>query len=157
MLKEKVTVTICGKPYNLRTNDAAALRRQAEESDRRITEYCKLMPNNPAPKEDACVFTVLDLLGELDTASAERDALAKRNSEMTAAAEKGARATEENQRLTAEIKELRKDSVALEALQKSFTELEGKNAQLAVPSGSEQSAPMKTAMRNPTWTPQTRR
>ena len=88
MLKEKVTVTICGKPYNLRTNDAAALRRQAEESDRRITEYCKLMPNNPAPKEDACVFTVLDLLGELDTASAERDALAKRNSEMTAAAEK---------------------------------------------------------------------
>ena len=89
MLKEKVTVTICGKPYNLRTNDAAALRRQAEESDRRITEYCKLMPNNPAPKEDACVFTVLDLLGELDTASAERDALAKRNSEMTAAAENG--------------------------------------------------------------------
>ena len=131
MLKEKVTVTICGKPYNLRTNDAAALIRQAEESDRRITEYCKLMPNNPAPKEDACVFTVLDLLGELDTATAERDDLARRNAGMTADAEKGAKAVEENQRLNAEITELLKDSAALEKLRKSYSELEGKNAQLA--------------------------
>ena len=37
MLNEKVTVTICGKAYNLRTDNASSLIRQGEEADRRIT------------------------------------------------------------------------------------------------------------------------
>ena len=41
MLNEKVTVTICGKAYNLRTDNASSLIRQGEEADRRITEYCR--------------------------------------------------------------------------------------------------------------------
>ena len=63
MLNEKVTVTICGKAYNLRTDNASSLIRQGEEADRRITEYCREMSLS---KDDACVFTVLDLLGDLE-------------------------------------------------------------------------------------------
>lgn len=67
MLNEKVTVTICGKAYNLRTDNASSLIRQGEEADRRITEYCREMSLS---KDDACVFTVLDLLGDIDSANA---------------------------------------------------------------------------------------
>ena len=74
MLNEKVTVTICGKAYNLRTDNASSLIRQGEEADRRITEYCREMSLS---KDDACVLTVLDLLGDLDSANAQRDSYAK--------------------------------------------------------------------------------
>lgn len=92
MLNEKVTVTICGKAYNLRTDNASSLIRQGEEADRRITEYCREMSLS---KDDACVFTVLDLLGDLDSANAQRDSYAKKNAALVSTAEKGAKALEE--------------------------------------------------------------
>lgn len=127
MLNEKVTVTICGKPYNLRTDNAAALLRQGDEAERRITEYCRELSLS---KDDACVFTILDLLGELETASAQRDSYAQKNAAMVSAAEKGAKALEENKVLAAENALLTKDSAALADLRREHTELEGKNAQL---------------------------
>ena len=83
MLNEKVTVTICGKAYNLRTDNASSLIRQGEEADRRITEYCREMSLS---KDDACVFTVLDLLGDLDSANAQRDSYAKKNAALVSTA-----------------------------------------------------------------------
>ena len=131
MLNEKVTVTICGKPYNLRTNDTEAIKRHAAEADRRISEYCKLMPNNPDVKEDACVLSVLDMMEELGTATAQRDDLSKKVAALTSTAEKAAAALDENKRLSAENVALMKESEEFEALKKCFSELEGKNAQLA--------------------------
>lgn len=127
MLNEKVTVTICGKSYNLRTDDASSLLRQGEEADRRITEYCREMSLS---KDDACVFTVLDVLGELDTANAQRDSYAKKNAALVSTAEKGAKALEENKLLASENELLSRDSAALAELRREHTELEGKNAQL---------------------------
>ena len=127
MLNEKVTVTICGKAYNLRTDNASSLIRQGEEADRRITEYCREMSLS---KDDACVFTVLDLLGDLDSANAQRDSYAKKNAALVSTAEKGAKALEENKLLASENELLAKDSAALAELRREHTELEGKNAQL---------------------------
>ena len=127
MLNEKVTVTICGKAYNLRTDNASSLIRQGEEADRRITEYCREMSLS---KDDACVFTVLDLLGDLDSANAQRDSYAKKNAALVSTAEKGAKALEENKQLASENELLAKDSAALAELRREHTELEGKNAQL---------------------------
>ena len=127
MLNEKVTVTICGKAYNLRTDNASSLIRQGEEADRRITEYCREMSLS---KDDACVFTVLDLLGDLDSANAQRDSYAKKNAALVSTAEKGAKALEENKQLVSENELLAKDSAALAELRREHTELEGKNAQL---------------------------
>ena len=117
MLNEKVTVTICGKPYNLRTDNAAALLRQGEETDRRITEYCRSMSLS---KDDACVFTVLDLLGELETVSAERNSLAKSNAALKNSAEQGEKALAENRQLAEENKARKKASESLAALTQSF-------------------------------------
>mgnify|MGYP000804296110 FL=1 len=58
MLNEKVTVTICGKAYNLRTDNASSLIRQGEEADRRITEYCREMSLS---KDDACVLSLIHI------------------------------------------------------------------------------------------------
>ena len=127
MLNEKVTVTICGKAYNLRTDNASSLIRQGEEADRRITEYCREMSLS---KDDACVLTVLDLLGDLDSANAQRDSYAKKNAALVSTAEKGAKALEENKQLASENELLAKDSAALAELRREHTELEGKNAQL---------------------------
>lgn len=127
MLNEKVTVTICGKAYNLRTDNASSLIRQGEEADRRITEYCREMSLS---KDDACVLTVLDLLGDLDSANAQRDSYAKKNAALVSTAEKGAKALEENKLLASENELLAKDSAALAELRREHTELEGKNAQL---------------------------
>lgn len=127
MLNEKVTVTICGKAYNLRTDNASSLIRQGEEADRRITEYCREMSLS---KDDACVLTVLDLLGDLDSANAQRDSYAKKNAALVSTAEKGAKALEENKQLASENELLAKDSAALAELRREYTELEGKNAQL---------------------------
>ena len=131
MLNEKVTVTICGKTYNLRTNDTEAIKRHAAEADRRISEYCKLMPNNPDVKEDACVLSVLDMMDELGSTAAQRDDLLKKVTALTSTAEKAAAALDENKRLSAENVALMKESEEFEALKKCFSELEGKNAQLA--------------------------
>ncbi len=122
-----MTVTICGKAYNLRTDNASSLIRQGEEADRRITEYCREMSLS---KDDACVFTVLDLLGDLDSANAQRDSYAKKNAALVSTAEKGAKALEENKLLASENELLAKDSAALAELRREHTELEGKNAQL---------------------------
>ena len=131
MLNEKVTVTICGKTYNLRTNDTEAIKHHAAEADRRISEYCKLMPNNPDVKEDACVLSVLDMMDELGSTAAQRDDLLKKVTALTSTAEKAAAALDENKRLSAENVALMKESEEFEALKKCFSELEGKNAQLA--------------------------
>lgn len=131
MLNEKVTVTICGKTYNLRTNDTEAIKRHAAEADRRISEYCKLMPNNPDVKEDACVLSVLDMMDELGSTAAQRDDLLKKVTALTSTAEKAAAALDENKRLSTENVALMKENEEFEALKKCFSELEGKNAQLA--------------------------
>lgn len=141
MLNEKVTVTICGKAYNLRTDNASSLIRQGEEADRRITEYCREMSLS---KDDACVFTVLDLLGDLDSANAQRDSYAKKNAALVSTAEKGAKALEENKQLASENELLAKDSAALAELRREHTELEGKTPSSPKRSAKPTSAPRRT-------------
>ena len=153
MLNEKVTVTICGKAYNLRTDNASSLIRQGEEADRRITEYCREMSLS---KDDACVFTVLDLLGDLDSANAQRDSYAKKNAALVSTAEKGAKALEENKQLASENELLAKDIAALkseneelsalrekagmyEELTVKFSQIENENAALRAGAGSDAS------------------
>lgn len=128
MLNEKITITICGKPYRLRTDNSRQLISMGEEIERRITEYCQ---SASMSKDDAAVFAALDLISDIYALRGEKDKLSKRITALEKGEAAAAAAVEENSRLNFENEVLKKDSEELAKLKKRFIELEGKNSQLA--------------------------
>ncbi|MDE7229700.1 MAG: cell division protein ZapA, partial [Oscillospiraceae bacterium] len=63
MLNEKVTITICGKNYRLKTDNSEQTVAAAKDIEERISGYCS--ESLSVTKEDASVFAALDCLNEL--------------------------------------------------------------------------------------------
>ena len=77
MLNEKVTISICGYSYRLRTDNAKQLISMSAEVEKRITDYCAA--NDAMEKTDATIFTALDLATEIHTLRTECSELEQNN------------------------------------------------------------------------------
>ena len=129
MLNENVTITICGKSYRLRTNDSKQLAATAAQVEKMITSYCAA--NEDLDKYDAAVFAALDCFDEISGLKSRCEEYGRQVSQYEKNESAAAAAVEENKALRTENDSLKKDSRQLTSLQKRFSELEGKNEQLA--------------------------
>ncbi|MDE7363122.1 MAG: hypothetical protein K2N38_14460 [Oscillospiraceae bacterium] len=129
MLNEKITITVCGKNYKLVTDNSAMLVEAARDLDRRITEYCR--SGSDWGKEDAAVFAALDCTNEVAELNAKCKALTAEVNRLKTGEEAAKNAIAENKALKEENIALGKSKEELDKLSKRFSELEGKNAQLA--------------------------
>ena len=129
MLNEKITITICGKNYRLKTDNSEQLIAAAKNVEDRITEYCANVVD--LGKEDAAVFSALDCFNELGELKNQCAKLAAEVERLRKGEEAAVKAVEESKALSAENASLKKSKEELDKLTKRFSELEGKNAQLA--------------------------
>lgn len=129
MLNEKITITILGKNYRLVTDNAKLLIEAAQDVERRISEYCQ--SGSDWGKEDAAVFTALDCTNEIAELKAQCKSLASEVDKLRIGEEAAAKACAENKFLKEENIALKKSKEELDKLAKRFSELEGKNEQLA--------------------------
>lgn len=134
MLNEKVTISVCGKSYRLRTDDARLLTSMAAEVEKRITDYCHA--NGSMEKDDAAIFAALDLLSDIHTLreecsslEQERDALKKKQADFELSAE-------EYKALKAASEELKKESSELADLRSRYGDLEKELFRLKSKAGS---------------------
>lgn len=128
MLNEKITITICGKNYRLKTDDSNMLVLAAADVERRITEYCS---GTDMGKEDAAVFSALDCCIEVAELKEKCAALSAEVDRLKIGEEAAKSAQAENKALKNENLLLKKSKDELDKLTKRFSELEGKNEQLA--------------------------
>lgn len=129
MLNEKITITVCGKNYKLVTDNSAVLVEAARDLERRIVEYCR--SGADWGKEDAAVFAALDCTNEVAELNAKCKALAAEVNRLKTGEEAARNAVAENKTLKEENLALGRAKDELDKLSKRFSELEGKNAQLA--------------------------
>ena len=129
MLNEKVTVIIGGKNYRLRTDNSKQLYAAALDVDSRLAEYCDA--DRDMRKEDAAVLAALDCYNELNELKSKCAEYAL-ELEKTKKTENDAKsALEENKRLKEDNEKLKSIKSDYDKLSKRFSELEGKNEQLA--------------------------
>ena len=136
MLNEKVTISVCGSSYRLKTDNAKQLISDAGEVEKRISEYCRNI--DYIEKADAAVFTSLDLMTEIHILSSECSRLELENKDLIRVAEQGAGAIEENASLRAANAELKKENDELAELRKKIEVLEQKNLLLTEDIKAEQ-------------------
>ncbi len=129
MLNEKITITILGKNYRLVTDNAALLMEAAKDVEQRISEYCR--SGSDWGKEDAAVFTALDCTNEIAELKAQCKSLAAEVDRLRMGEDAAVKARSENKFLKEENIALKKSKDDLDKLAKRFSELEGKNEQLA--------------------------
>ena len=80
MLNEKVTISVCGSSYRLKTDNARQLISDAGEIEKRISDYCRTI--DYIEKDDAAVFTALDLMTEIHTLRNESITLEQENDKL---------------------------------------------------------------------------
>lgn len=129
MLNEKVTVVICGKNYRLRTDNSRQLFAAAADVDMKISAYCDNDHN--MRKEDAAVLAALDCFNDLNELKTKCAQLASEVGTLTKSIEQANAAIEENKKLKEDVASLKNAKDELAKLTKRFSELEGKNEQLA--------------------------
>ncbi len=129
MLNEKITITVCGKNYRLVTDNSGLLIEAAKDVERRIEEYCQ--NGSDWGKEDAAVFTALDCTNEIAELKAQCASLAAEVNRLKIGEEAAKSAQAENRSLKEENLSLKRTKDDLDKLSKRFSELEGKNEQLA--------------------------
>ncbi len=129
MLNEKVTVVICGKNYRLRTDNSRQLFAAAADVDMKISAYCDNDHN--MRKEDAAVLAALDCFNDLNELKTKCAQLASEVGTLTKSIEQANAAIEENKKLKEDAASLKTAKDELARLTKRFSELEGKNEQLA--------------------------
>ncbi len=122
MLNEKVTISVCGSSYRLRTDDAQLLKNMAAEIEKRITDYCHA--NENIEKMDGAVFASLDLLSEIHTLRGECSALEQERDALKKAHDEFQMTAEEYKALKAASAELKKESSELADLRSRYGELE---------------------------------
>lgn len=122
MLNEKVTISVCGSSYRLRTDDAQQLVSMASELEKRITDYCHA--NEHIEKIDGAVFASLDLLSEIHTLRRECSALEQERDVLKKAQDDFQITAEEYKALKAASEELKKESSELADLRSRYGELE---------------------------------
>ena len=122
MLNEKVTISVCGSSYRLRTDDAQLLKNMAAEIEKRITDYCHA--NENIEKMDGAVFASLDLLSEIHTLRGECSALEQERDALKKAQDEFQMTAEEYKALKAASAELKKESSELADLRSRYGELE---------------------------------
>lgn len=129
MLNEKVTISICDKSYRLRTDNAKQLIGMSAEVEKRIVDYCAA--NDSMEKDDAAIFTALDLATEVHALRGECSGLEQNNVSLKKQLDGAALAIEENKALKAASEELKRESTELSQLKKQYESLEKSNAQLS--------------------------
>ncbi|MGN1119217.1 MAG: cell division protein ZapA, partial [Oscillospiraceae bacterium] len=82
MLSEKVTICICGRYYNLKTDDVERLTALAAAVENSINEFC----GRERPMEDGAILTALNFAENFFVAKTEADEMKSRVSEASAAA-----------------------------------------------------------------------
>lgn len=129
MLNEKITVTIGGRNYKLVTDNSKILLAAAEKIDKKMGEYCTA--NIDLRRDDAAVYSALEISNELCEVEEMLSSASAEITRLKAVEEKGTAALEENKKLKADSDELKKLRTEFDKLSKRFSELEGKNEQLA--------------------------
>lgn len=122
-IDNKVRVSICGKEYNLRTDDQPEyLIELAERVEREINELIRLRPSFGV--QNAAVFVALT---SLDEAYKSQQSIINVRTQIKAYVDDAAKARSEKNKLSAKIKEL---EARISALEKDNAVLERDNAEL---------------------------